>query len=76
MKRWYIEYESGEYVCSLQSLAGRAKIAQFKSDTGESVIIQFLKFFDFSKAKEGSVQSAWLKIHGETTSVRCKIVFK
>jgi hypothetical protein len=75
MKRWYIVGEF-EYVCSLQSLAGRSKIAQFKSDNGDNLIVQFFKLFDFSRAKEGIGQTAWLKIHGDEGSNRCKIVFK
>lgn len=76
MKRWYIKMGGVEFICSLLSLKGSSKMAYFKSDGGDILLVKFLKIFDFSRAKDGVEQTSWLKKHGVEHSDRCKIIFK
>lgn len=75
MKRWYIEYGGGWSVCSLLGLNGTSKLAHFKSDNGDIFTFRFMKFFDFSRAKNGNQQNGWCHIHGSAKS-RSNIIFK
>lgn len=77
MKRWYLIHGDNVYMCSLLSLAGKAKIGVFKSDSDEENIrFQFMKFFDFSRAKNGLKQTGWVKLPHTEEKVRGNIIFK
>lgn len=76
MKRWYLIDGDNVYSCSLLSLAGKAKIGVFKSDCNEIIRFQFMKFFDFSRAKEGNKQTGWVKLPHTSEKVRGGIIFK
>lgn len=75
MKRWYIKSEGKEYVCSLLDLNARAKIANYKSDTGESISFEFVEFYDFAKAKDGKQQIGQVTI-GKSEKQVAEIIFK
>jgi len=76
MRRWYIVHENTRYSCSLLSLAGKSKIASFKSDCDNIIVFQFMKFNDFSRAKDGRQQIGWVKLPHTKTKVRGAIIFK
>lgn len=76
MKKWYLIDGDNVYSCSLLSLAGKAKIGTFLSDSKEIIRFQFMKFFDFSRAKEGFKQTGWVKLPNGDEKVRCGIIFK
>lgn len=76
MKRWYLIHNDEVYSCSLLSLAGKAKIAVLRSDDDEIIRFQFMKFFDFSRAKDGNKQTGWVKLPHTKEKVRGGIIFK
>lgn len=76
MKRWYVKNEGSEYVCSLLSFAGQAKVATLKPDGTDSIRFQFMKFFDFARAKDGKMQTGWVRLPHAERKVRAKIIFK
>lgn len=76
MKKWYLIDGDNVYSCSLLSLAGKAKIGVFLSDSKEIIRFQFMKFFDFSRAKDGVKQTGWVKLPNGVEKVRCGIIFK
>ena len=76
MKRWMIEEAGIIYTCSLLALSGSSKLAILRDDNGENIRFQFMKFFDFSRAKNGNKQTGWVKLPHSGNKVRAQINFK
>lgn len=76
MKRWYLVENGIEYMCSLLALAGKAKVMSVRDDNGHIIHFQFMKFFDFSRAKSGITQTGWCRLPHSDVKVRTKIIFK
>lgn len=75
MKQWHIIEGDTEYTCSLMSLAGSSKLGVF-GWRDEIIRFQFMKFYDFSRAKDGKMQTGWVKLPHTDSKVRAQIIFR